>query len=68
MNIDINMLVELSFLLVSEKLLCANGDNPLSSVIGIKTVDINDLARGVYFLNAYSGTDVQTLRFIVTEK
>ena len=52
--------------ILGETLLCAN-DDPLSSVLGIKTVDINTLENGVYFLNAYSGTNVKTIRFIVVE-
>ena len=52
---------------LGETLLCATSDNTLSSIVGIKTVDINSLENGVYFLNAYSGTNVKTIRFIVTD-
>ena len=52
---------------LGETLLCANSDNTLSSKVGIKTVDINTLENGVYFLNAYSGTNVNTVRFIVAD-
>ena len=53
--------------ILGEKLIYANGDNTFSSLVGLKIVDINTLENGIYFLNASSGTNVNTLRFIVTD-
>jgi hypothetical protein len=43
-------------------------NDPFSSAVYSKKLDISSLEKGVYFLNAYSGADIKTIRFIVANK